>query len=147
MVSEQDKQMIKYKKGYWPQHRRTLITRGVHWAVSHYGLWDLTITSDRLRIVLTRFKSAYGDAYQDGDEYIIRLSDRYNDRLTLMTVFHEMTHVKQYEFDGLDLGTPSTFKGKAFDVDYWDAPWEVEARKAEKKMWRKWKKYLDTTAF
>ena len=137
----------KIKKGYWPAHRRELVNRAARWAVDHYGLWDLTIASDRLTIVYTKFKSAYGDAYQDGDDYIIRLSDRYNDKLTIMTVFHEMTHVKQYEFDNLDLGTPATFKGKEYKVEYWDAPWEVEARKAEKKMWRKWKKYLDKNAF
>ena len=137
----------KFKKGYWPSHRRDLVNRAACWAVDHYGLWDLTIASDRLTIVLTRFKSAFGDAYQIDDDYVIRISDRYSDKLTLMTVFHEMTHIKQYEFDGLDLGTPAMFKGESFRGNYWDAPWEVEARKAEKKMWRKWKKYLDMTAF
>jgi hypothetical protein len=38
------------------------------------------------------------------------------------------------------------FKGKTWKNDYWDAPWEVDARRMEKKLAAKYDKYLDNKA-
>ena len=81
--------------------------------------------------------------------YEIRLNSRYNDKRIVKSVFHEMTHVKQFAFDGLKMGSRvDEFKGKKYRrVDYWDAPWEVEARQMEKILLAKWKKVIDTTRY
>ena len=78
--------------------------------------------------------------------YEIRINSRFNDYRMIRTIFHEMTHVKQFARGELEMGTKvDKFKGKEYKrADYWTAPWEVEARKAEKKMMRKWKKVLDS---
>lgn len=135
----------KVKKGYWPLPRRVKVLGAAEWALGYYNLYPEA--DDQVRFIFTRFDSAYGDAYHDGHYYIVRLSDQYNDKLTIKTVFHEVTHIKQYFYDGLDLGTPAKFKGKKYKkTTYENAPWEVEARKAEKKMWGFWKKYIDISA-
>tara|TARA_B100001094_G_scaffold317489_1_gene359956 strand:- start:2517 stop:2951 length:435 start_codon:yes stop_codon:yes gene_type:complete len=138
---------VKIKKGYWPEERRCKVLDAAKWALEYYNLHLELIPVTELKIIFTRFDSAYGDAYHDGHYYIVRLSDQYNDKLTIKTVFHEVTHIKQYFYDGLDLGTPAKFKGKKYKkTTYENAPWEVEARKAEKKMWGFWKKYIDISA-
>ena len=74
----------------------------------------------------------------NADEYIIYLHKDMSERRTIEVLGHELTHVKQYVFDGLDLET-AYFKGDYHyhdsDLDYWFAPWEVEARGMELAFW------------
>lgn len=53
----------------------------------------------------------------------------------LSTLAHEMVHIKQYLRKELDWNL-SAWKGKKGfeDFDYWDAPWEIEARKLQTKL-------------
>jgi hypothetical protein len=53
----------------------------------------------------------------------------------LSTLAHEMVHIKQYLRKEIDWNL-STWKGKKGfeDIDYWDAPWEIEARKLQTKL-------------
>lgn len=55
-------------------------------------------------------------------------------RETLMTIGHEMVHLKQFVMgelkDGVVPATTSVWKGKIVNekkVSYWDLPWEIEA--------------------
>lgn len=48
----------------------------------------------------------------------------------LTAIAHEMTHIKQFQFDGLNLQT-KTFKNTKCSEDYWFTPWEMEARAME----------------
>ena len=55
-------------------------------------------------------------------------------RETLMTIAHEMVHLKQFVMgelkDGVVPATTSVWKGKIVNerkVSYWDLPWEIEA--------------------
>lgn len=52
------------------------------------------------------------------------------------TICHEMVHLKQYARRELRYVNGNTmWKKKAYnEVDYWDAPWEKEAFKLEKKL-------------
>lgn len=70
----------------------------------------------------------------------------------LSTVMHEMTHVAQEFHNGLvmDDTTEAHYDGMVYSFDshehfqeaYWNLPWEVEARKMEKKLLKKYKKRL-----
>jgi len=52
----------------------------------------------------------------------------------LTTLAHEMVHLKQYLRKEIDWNL-SAWKGKDYDnSDYWDAPWEIEARKFQTKL-------------
>ena len=136
---------IKVKKGYWPAERQHMLYGVVNFAINEFDLAD-EIRAYPLKVILTNFKSDYyGDSWMHETGYEIRLNSRFNDKRVIQSVFHEMTHVKQFAFDGLELGSRTDkFHGKKYKrVDYWDAPWEVEARKMEKKLLRKWKKTVD----
>ena len=137
---------IKVKKGYWPAERQHMLYGVINFAINELDLAD-EIRAYPLKVILTNFKSDYyGDSWMHETGYEIRLNSRFNDKRVIQSVFHEMTHVKQFAFDGLELGSRTDkFHGKKYRrVDYWDAPWEVEARKMEKKLLRKWKKIVDT---
>ena len=136
---------IKVKKGYWPAERQHMLYGVVNFAINEFDLAD-EIRAYPLKVILTNFKSDYyGDSWMHETGYEIRLNSRFNDKRVIQSVFHEMTHVKQFAFDGLELGSRTDkFHGKKYRrVDYWEAPWEVEARKMEKKLLRKWKKTVD----
>lgn len=71
----------------------------------------------------------------------------------LSTIFHEMTHVAQEFHQGLaitDCLTEAHYDGMMYSFEdpadfadaYYDLPWEVDARKTEKKLLEKWKKSL-----
>ena len=65
-------------------------------------------------------------------------------------IAHEMTHVKQYEYDDLELGVKCQYwKGEIYDEEvegYWFMPWEIEARGYEQAFWSlyadKWEQYV-----
>lgn len=53
----------------------------------------------------------------------------------LSTLAHEMVHVKQFAKGEMDMGL-TRWKSNNYcgDIDYWDQPWEKEARKLQHKM-------------
>jgi len=53
----------------------------------------------------------------------------------LSILAHEMVHVKQFALDEMDLGL-SRWKSNKYceNIEYWDQPWEKEARKLQHKM-------------
>ena len=61
----------------------------------------------------------------------------------LSTLAHEMVHVKQYLRGELNWSL-SKWKGKSGyeDVEYWDLPWEVEARKLQHKLVGKFERLI-----
>ena len=68
----------------------------------------------------------------------------------VQVIAHEMTHVKQYEYDDLELGVNQCYwKGELYDEKvegYWFLPWEIEARGYEMAFWSlysdKWENYV-----
>lgn len=70
-----------------------------------------------------------------GRSFIICVSPYIGEKLTLLSLAHEMVHVKQWAtgelMDYLSNCEKSMWKGKVFyclkDDDYWTLPWEIEA--------------------
>lgn len=67
-------------------------------------------------------------------EFMITVNSKVGYRTTLLTLAHEMVHVKQYATgelrDMLRGPIPHRWMNKPFNmenVDYWDHPWEIEA--------------------
>jgi hypothetical protein len=59
----------------------------------------------------------------------------------IITIFHEITHLKQYlKKELIDTKFGTIWKGNAVPntVDYYDKPYEVDARFHEIKIYRKW---------
>ena len=53
----------------------------------------------------------------------------------LSILAHEMVHVKQFAKDEMDLGLSRWKSNKYCDnIEYWDQPWEKEARRLQHKM-------------
>ena len=76
----------------------------------------------------------YDDDTRRPKNFTIELDSTCSIRNILITLAHEMVHVKQWAKDEMYeyYNTPKMvrFKGKKFnmdDVDYWDYPWEIEA--------------------
>jgi len=68
----------------------------------------------------------------DGDEFTITVDADLGERSVLISLAHEMVHVKQHACDDFgfnDRKRMYRFDGKYYpeDMNYWDAPWEIEA--------------------
>jgi len=65
-------------------------------------------------------------------EFTIQIQKNKSERYMLMTLAHEMVHLKQYVMGELD-ETMDVWNGKRVSskVSYWDSPWEIEARGRE----------------
>jgi hypothetical protein len=98
---------------------------------------------------LVKDESVYGDCmYIDDDirlhrEFLIRLDSGITMQRLLLTVAHEMVHVKQYARNELcsvyKMGK-IRFKNKyfSFNTIYWDTPWEIEAHGREQGLYIQW---------
>jgi len=71
----------------------------------------------------------------DEDEVVITIAKRLSVREIIVTLFHEMVHVKQYSEGRLE--QIGVWLGQKYDCDYADLPWEIEAHETEKVMMEK----------
>ena len=136
---------LQHKAGKWTKAESKDILQAVTWGIKTIGLAQENM---KLKVVLNADPTVYGDAFYDDDlTCTIRVSskDKKKDR-DLRTVFHELWHIHQYLNQGLDLGEKAVFAGEEYEYDYWNAPWEIAARKKEKSLLAKYKKYLDNSA-
>ena len=67
----------------------------------------------------------------EDSEYEIDIKRTLNMRTMLMTLAHEMVHVKQYELGELAQGSET-------HIDYWDRPSEIEAHGREVGLFVRW---------
>lgn len=74
-----------------------------------------------------------------GTHYLILLNKRH--KIPRVVIWHEMTHIKQFEQDGLYMSDElMMFKGERVTHDeYWLYPWEIEARGMELALDHYWK--------
>jgi len=76
------------------------------------------------------------------EEYEIEINSKLGLKNTLLTLFHELTHIKQIDEGQLmvnDIGRPSHWLGKKVIPDLKnDSPWEQEAYRNEKLMYELW---------
>lgn len=65
-------------------------------------------------------------------EFQISIQKNKSQRYMLMTLAHEMVHLKQYALGELDENM-NVWKGRRIHskTDYWDTPWEIEAHGRE----------------
>lgn len=93
----------------------------------------------RVRINNALDKNTMAEVVELKNSYAISISPAVQDERKVVEIIgHEMTHIKQFVYDGLDLDR-CAFKGSEYvienDLDYWFAPWEVEARGMEQALW------------
>ena len=79
----------------------------------------------------------------------MEVCDYISDRMLMRVLSHEIVHIRQYATGDLkDLALHadySKWKNKLVKTDghgrvrYWDLPWEIEARKEEKEIFREWR--------
>jgi hypothetical protein len=118
---------------------------------------DITI---EFKNKLVSDEGVYGSAYSEDSrtknprEFRIEVDSALKMRALLQTICHEMVHVKQYARNELDLGMDfdlaedgcglvakkySIWHGERVgNLDYWDQPWEIEARGRECGLFIRW---------
>jgi hypothetical protein len=107
-----------------------LLDRAVSFAADFLGLdVDLLIEFESLK------KHQCGFCDYDADEVILTISKRLSVQEMIVTLFHEMIHVKQYA-DGR-LEQVGVWLGKKYECAYDQLPWEIEAHEMEKVMMEK----------
>lgn len=131
---------LKAKKS-WPPFYQEKIKEAVHWANKRLKINTLPVD------VIIRFAGSsedFGGCSQTGEyKYVIWLHSGNSLSRSISTVFHELAHIKQHIYEGLELIRVdyAIFRGNIYrDIDYWTAPWEVEARKTEKELFNKYMK-------
>ena len=106
-----------------------LLDDAVHFAASFLGLDGTMVIQFE---TLPKHQCGFCD-YEDQDDIIVILARRLSRRELILTLFHELVHVKQYVegrlcddtiWDGID------YSG----VDYVELPWEQEAHELEQVM-------------
>ena len=119
----------------WTILEATEVMRALEFAASYY---DLTTGISNIKLISNFNDSNVGDFLRvKSNKFELRFNKTASVSLKelRLTVFHEMTHVKQSIKDGLRLeGRNSKFKGINYnsdDMEYWIRPWEIEARGME----------------
>lgn len=115
--------------------------------------------------VVIKLKDLKGDAYgyclavnEDGERldrprlFEVEVHKKMPLRKVLMTVAHEMVHVKQYARGELYQGVrvnKHRWQGKwiSDNVKYWDQPWEIEAHGREIGLFMQWAEKEDLGRF
>lgn len=137
--------MIRVKvkaKTLWPVSLRQEAVRAAKFAMAYYNL-DCDIT---LKLVKLNEMAGYA-LYLDSGKLIIAISANPIECVYL-TIFHEMTHVKQYVKGEIFVNNDDSIRWRGrtlnFDWDSWkeyaSAPWEKEASEAENKLNTLWRK-------
>lgn len=122
-------------KNMWPIKQRKEVVNAARFAMKYYQIRDEKIT-----LKLTNLgEGYYGRAVLFENGHIIVLLSAGNFTSTILTVFHEFTHVHQYRTKKLSIDNEGvvTWNSKTINFDwesqkaYDNAPWECEARMAE----------------
>lgn len=94
----------------------------------------------------------------------IEIRNKVDDPNILITLAHEMVHLKQFATGELDISMPLTslvsamihntkitpkwkgkiFKLKDYEDDYWDLPWEIEAYGRQQSLWERFLDFKDS---
>ena len=112
---------------------REVATEVAQWCVNkmlpRFRTLDITIEFAKI--------DAYGYCMQeDKREYTLTLRKGLGLYDLISTICHEMVHLKQYARNELrNVQGNTMWKKKVYnEVDYWDAPWEKEAYRLEKRL-------------
>lgn len=141
------KYKIKAKK-LWKSNHIQLVKDTVDIAIQEYDLEGFGLLTTKFNFIREEFGSALS---LGEDNHFIFISAHKSKKLLVQTVFHEMWHIRQYIYDGLDIEFGRTlWKGDEYILDnegmkyqdYLNLPWEAEARKVEEEMYKKYRKTL-----
>lgn len=134
----------KKAKASWSDEDVVLLKGAARWAASQLKLSNLGI--DIIVRLVGKHPVEFGScSMMDEYRYIVWLHSGVPIKRTLSTLFHELTHIQQHCYSGLELVTHKkvVWKKETYeDFDYWSSPWEKEARKKEyalMKRFEKWK--------
>lgn len=106
-----------------------LLDRAVSFSCDYLQLEvDFILTFKSLR------NNVYGFCDYDEDEVIITIAKRLSANNTIRTLFHELTHIKQYTDGHRETGHPNVWRGNCFYGPYESLPWEIEAFEMEEKI-------------
>ena len=75
--------------------------------------------------------------HDDDQEYIIWIDPFLDKEDTIRTLIHETVHVSQIARGDLELLSPMRWKGKVYECEYDQLPWEKEAYEIETKLYGK----------
>lgn len=125
---------VKAKK-YWKPTLVEEVHTATVWAMDYL---HLDITPIPIHIKLCGPTTTFGDCVDLDHKIVVRL---FSSPEWLGTLFHELTHAQQYLYGRLQLEFDHAYwNGVLFqrdDFEYSNEPWEVEARKIESKMQKK----------
>ena len=123
-------------KSLWTQRKRALVLDALEYANCYLGLY---VFDDVVRIRLSGEPHSPGLCCCIDGRIIIKISADQPEEEIVETLFHELTHAKQYLSGALEDFNENVcyWKGHCYkgdfenteSPDYWNAPWEVEARK------------------
>jgi len=112
-----------------------LIRDALEYANCHLELYNFDFP---VHIRLSGDKYSPGLCCDLGDHLVVKVSGNQPDQEIVETLFHELTHARQYancDLDDIDENAcwwqGHQYRGTFEDTeskDYWNAPWEVEAR-------------------
>lgn len=131
-------------KRRWRDVNKEQLQHATAFALNYFGISGVSIL---LKLV---DREDLGSCVElEKGRFVIHLSAHRNNKGNIRTLFHELTHLKQYVCDGFDMFPKgiASWQGKLLKIDnnfqgYWTSPWEQEARKMEKKLWKKYRKAL-----
>jgi hypothetical protein len=121
-------------KRTWTKHKRQLIRDAFKHAFWEMNLYKLDVHID-IRLVGT--PNAPGACTDAETKYVVHIDGTQDQEDIAETLFHELQHVIQYALGYLQDAESKVYwlgnwyTGDYQDTttsDYWDAPWEVEAR-------------------
>lgn len=98
----------------------------------HFACEFLWIDAQAVEVVKLNLPEGYfGNAYEScEDEYCVEISDTLNLKDQLITLFHELTHVRQFMLGHLNYDDSKlSWEGEQYGCE---EPWEYEAYKYEK---------------
>ena len=132
------KYRVKARKS-WSEKDRNEIRKAVSFAEKTFALEG----PGNVLVKFCYFPDEYGSVVDLGDDrFVLYLSAGDTIDRAISTVFHEMWHIHQYIYDGLDMhetyakfrGTKHKFSQEAPLEEYYAYPWEIEARAVEDTM-------------
>jgi len=139
-------------KSFWGKSDREHMKEAFVWAANYLKI-NYHIDLVHVTMILDANKSYGGWTVLNSKfRFFVGVSARQEEE-AIETLFHEMVHLRQY-VSGKMIDLPDDvvqWKGKEITGEwaeghteehdaYWNAPWEVEARKVSKKMLKKYKK-------
>ena len=125
--------------------QRKLVQEAIEFSLNK--LLPRTTTID-IEVHLNRhIKGAEGYcSFEDHKSFELEMDPRMSDKDLVLTVFHEMVHVRQYfkrQLRAVNFGNSQKWLGKIYDedkVDYLKLPWEKEAFKLQEVLFKQYSK-------